>query len=295
MLTKDGRLPHYAVKSQGMFNVKTEDVDTVKNKVQWVGNTYNFLDSDGEVLMDGVCSQSIKERGPDSNAVGKIKHFMNHDADPTRSPGKIIELSEKEMIIKGVTIKCLCGVTEMNMKTQLGRETLEKYANGEYDQHSIGFQYLDIAFLERKHGNSKEGEEFKRLCENLINPEEAEDKGMIIRVDSIKLYENSTVSFGANSMTPSLGIKGRSIEAIKLAFENRLVKFQTLLNKGAGDEGLREDYKYMVDIQCLQLKQIADELFCDAAVKDLMKQKIKESNDFYLDIADMFKKSNAQC
>src|ERR1022692_563788 len=197
-MLKQGEVPHFSVKSNGYIGMKVEDVDTSSRKVKWVGNTYGFLDSEQEVIMMGACKKSILERGPDSSSVAKIKHALDHDL--TRLPGKIIELSEGTVNIKGQNLQCLTGVTQMT-DTTLGNETLVNYLEGVYDNHSIGFKYLQYKFLERKHGNSKEGDEFNRLYDTIINQEDAKDLDLILRVDDIKLYENSTVAFGANSLT----------------------------------------------------------------------------------------------
>ena len=88
---------YYSVKSSQVKAIV--DVSTSGRTVTGFYNAYNFIDSDGDVLIQGSAKKSIKERGPKSNAVAKIKHALNHDL--TQLPGKIVNLEEKT--VNGIT------------------------------------------------------------------------------------------------------------------------------------------------------------------------------------------------
>lgn len=270
MITKGAAAPHFSVKSHGEFQMKVKDVDTTKRTVDWVGNAYNYLDSDTDVLLPGCAAESIKAWGPDSNSVVKIKHAIGHDL--TQLPGKIIHLAEGEQNIKGVNVKCLYGSTKMS-DTTLGNDTLMNYLDEVYDNHSIGFQYQEYKFLERGHGNSENGKAFNEMIDQLINPEDAGKCNMILSVSKIKLYENSTVAFGANKMTPYLGSKNGTAESLALMLHNRMKKLQQTIRKGTQSD----DMLQLIEVQFLQLQQLHDELFSDISVKNylLENQKVK--------------------
>ena len=68
---------HFGVKTvEGITSIKM--VDAEKRTVEFVANTYFFIDSDQDMLVSGCASKSINDRGPRSNAVAKIKHQSDH-------------------------------------------------------------------------------------------------------------------------------------------------------------------------------------------------------------------------
>jgi len=243
------------------------DVDTASQKVAVVLNTYNYLDSDGEVLCDGAATKSILERGVGSSSVAKIKFAKDHDL--TQLPGKFIELGENNLTYGGVAMKCISGVVKM-ADTTLGRDTLKNYLEGVYDNHSIGFQYLQRDFINADaHGNSAEAKAWNQMRDSLINPDalktlrpvmdwmsENEGKTGVYMVKEIKLYEGSVVAFGANSMTPYLGTKSGNKDVYLLSLVDRLSKLESTFKTGTQSDECIET----IGVQILQLKQLMREL-----------------------------------
>jgi hypothetical protein len=232
---------HYAVKGDQNF---IKDVDTGTRTVTGFYNTYNYVDSDGDVLLMNCAKKSIEERGPDSSATAKIKHALFHDL--SRLPGKI-------NVLKETTINGVSGIyfeTKM-AKTTEGNDTLQNYLEEVYDNHSIGFRYLNIDVVE------KESDEWSRVVSLLINQSDAEKLDYLFIVKEIALFEGSTVAFGANKLTPFLGAKSQSKESYQLAINNRIDKIsKTLKNGKQSDEAMD-----VFNLQLLQLKQI----FCELA------------------------------
>jgi phage head maturation protease len=232
---------YYSVKSSQVKAIV--DVSTSGRTVTGFYNAYNFLDSDGDVLIQGSAKKSIKERGPKSNAVAKIKHALNHDL--TQLPGKIITLEEK-------TVNGITGIyfeTQM-ADTTLGNDTLKNYLEGIYDNHSIGFQFVQSEFIEK---GAKGWDKYYQL---LMNKEEADARGYMFVAKEILLYEGSTVAFGANSLTPYLGVKSDNKDALNLAFIDRLSKLEHTLKNGSQSDDMMKTF----EIQVLQLKEMVAEL-----------------------------------
>src|SRR5690606_24479112 len=98
------------------------------------------------------------------------------------------------------------------LNTSDGNDTLIKYQEGVYDNHSIGFRYLDIRYIEQ------DSDQWKVNIDKLINPEDAENRGYMFLVKEIELFEGSTVAFGANRLTPYLGSKSenKSLSLLKI-------------------------------------------------------------------------------
>jgi len=234
---------HYSVKANGQLAAAIKDVDSSTRTVTGFYNTYNFLDSDRDVLMPGAAKKSIRERGPKSSAVAKIKHAMNHDL--TQLPGKITLLEERE--VDGMT-----GIYfETRMAdTTLGNDVLKNYLERIYDNHSIGFHYLQMEKVERDENG------WDKLYGQLINPEEADKINDMWVVKEIALYEGSTVAFGSNQLTPFFGIKSANKEALKIALFDRMDKLNKTLRTGSQSEDMMQTF----ELQILQLKQIIEEL-----------------------------------
>jgi phage head maturation protease len=242
------RAKTYAVKSTDAGSLHIKDVDTTKRIVTGFYNTCNFFDSDQDVLLPGSCDKSISERGPASDAVAKVKHLMFHDW--TLLPGKLMTLTEKTESIDGMPMTGLYFETKM-VNTQLGTDTLINYQEGIYDNHSIGFQYMQGEYID------SEAENWQKVLSTLINPQDAEEAGYAFLWKEIKLYEGSTVAFGANEMTPYLGVKSENKEAMVLKLQSRIATMGACLKNGRqSDEAL-----YDLEMQMKQLSQIVSEIF----------------------------------
>lgn len=269
---------HYNIKSCGIGQASIKDVDLTKRIVTGIYNTYNFVDGGMDVLLDGCCKRSIKDNGPESNAVAKIKHALFHDT--TRLPGKIMVLDEKEIDTPAGKVTGIYFETKMDNSTE-GNDTLIKYQEKIYDNHSIGFQYLKIEKVERdgQHGNSTTWQKYMDL---LINPKKAEDAGYFYAVKEIKLFEGSTVAFGMNELTPSLGIKGKE-DVTRLQVLSRIDKVTQALKVGS----LSDDALQSLENQLLQLKQIFDDTYSLVELKDEREKLIipPPTESFYSSIA----------
>lgn len=259
---KEKKNSYYKVKPCGIVKAAIQDVDTTGRIVTGFYNTYNFMDDDMDVLLSGAAKKSIKERGADSKAVAKIKHALNHDL--TLLPGKIKVLEEKEVNgIEGIYFETAMA------DTTLGNDTLKNYLAGIYDNHSIGFRYIDIEMIERdnQHGNSSK---WDKIIEKMINPEKAEEAGYMFAVKEIMLYEGSTVAFGCNQLTPYLGVKNGNKDALKIALFDRMDKLNKALKTGDQSDDMMGSF----ELQILQIKQMLNEML---DVIDLTPKEKKEA------------------
>ena len=160
----------YAVKAS---NANYKEVDMSKRTVDLIANTYNLFDSDGDVLLPGCCAKSINERGPKSNAPGKIKHFFGHDSWQIIARPELIEETRHEG-------KDVLRANSYFPETEESETHLIKYQEGMYDQHSIGFRYTKVHPVSRESADETEAALYNETLEKLINPEDAEKYGLCI-------------------------------------------------------------------------------------------------------------------
>lgn len=240
-------------KSNVLFNVK--DIDTVGRTVCLVANTLNFFDSQDDILLPGCADKSILENGPLSNAPDKIQHIMFHNM--TRPAGKFKVFDQR--VIDGKTV--LYGESKLS-NTVEGNDALANYSAGIYNQHSIGLQYVSAEWITKEaHGNSKKWENLMAEC---INPADAEAKGQAWVVKELKLFETSTVLFGANKLTETLGMKSENKNAVMFDYLSKIDLLTQILKSGSQSDGMMKSF----ELQILQLKQMASDIFEQFETKD---------------------------
>lgn len=241
----------YAVK--GNHGQSKAEVNAEARTVDVVANTYYYMDSYGDVLVDGCCAKSISDRGPKSSAPGKIKHLSNHNL--TQGIGRIETLEETVMNDMSV-LRASSWMSE----TKAGEETLIKYKEGLIDQHSIGFNYMDLEWLDA------ESDDYDKLLAKLINPDEATKWGGMWVVKEIRLFEFSSLDgFGANRLTPFLGVKSN----------NKTVQYNNLITKlDALHTAMRSGgEKETLALQEKQIKQMIYELYNpEPSLKDTLNE-----------------------
>lgn len=108
-------------------NLELKDFDSKQGLVSFYFASFNTLDSDGDVIVEGAYKKTLDEQGHRS----RIKHFKNHN--PEQVVGVIKEFYTDD---KGVI-----AVSQL-AKTTLGRDTLIEYESGIITEHSQGFQIM---------------------------------------------------------------------------------------------------------------------------------------------------------
>jgi len=151
---------------------------------------------------------------------------------------------EREEVIDG---KSVLYTESFLPETTDGENTLIKYQSGIYNQHSIGFSYTHLEYIE------KGATGWDDFLKDLVNPDEAAAVGYGWEVKEINWFEWSTVGFGANKLTPYLGTKSQN-KAVKL--DNLYKKLDALVNKAKRFDIKNKGY---FDIQYRQLKQLIAE------------------------------------
>lgn len=157
-------------------NTSTEirGVDVDKRIVEGYYSVFDFKDSDGDVMMKGCYEKTIKENGPYGK--NRIMHLYQHD--PLQVLGKPMELIEDG---KGLYFRTMIA------DTNLGTDVLKLYKQGVLTEHSVG-----INFVKREYDNEKD-------C---------------YMVKEAKMWEGSTVTWGANELSTGGMMKGNVKDSV---------------------------------------------------------------------------------
>jgi hypothetical protein len=156
------------------------------------------------------------------------------------------------------------------LSTTLGDDMLIEYQEGVIDNHSIGFRYRGIKFV------TADDEDWSKWISMIINSKDAEAVGYMFLVDEIELYEWSPVSFGANELSPYLGVKSGNKDGYLLKINNRLDLLAKQLASGKQSDNSMMDY----ELETRQLKQIISELFThEPSIKDTLINQRRSKED----------------
>ncbi len=201
----------YSVKS---FDTSIKDLSLGKREVAMYLSKFDVIDSDNDMIVKGAFERSIKERGTESNSNRNIAFLRYHDWQ--HQIGKFLKLEEDNI--------GLFAVAQLGTSTK-GEDALRDYEEGIIKEHSIGFQYMseNVKWIEDEKGNYDD-----------------EEKKGYYRIDEVKLFEGSAVTFGANEYTEVLSI-GKSEEkenALEKLSKEIDVVTKALINGRGTDERL---------------------------------------------------------
>lgn len=165
----------FSVKS----NFEIKGTDEKKGVVEGYASIFGNIDSDKDMIMPGAFSKTITERGPGS-AKPRIKHLWQHNSwDPIGIP---IELKEDD--------KGLYFITQFG-KDQFSQDKLQQHIDGIITELSIGYNTIKSEDIADQDGKVQ----YRKLTE-------------------LKLWEYSSVTWGANSLTEVISAKGQDIDML---------------------------------------------------------------------------------
>ena len=154
-------------------SAEIKSVDMDRRMVEGYYSVFDFKDSDGDVIMKGAYEKTISENGPKGK--NRIMHLYQHD--PLMVLGKPSVLMEDD---KGLYFKTFIA------DTNLGTDVLKLYRDKVLTEHSVG-----INFVQREYSSN--------------------DDSYIVK--EVKMWEGSTVTWGANEMAIG-SIKGSSTDQL---------------------------------------------------------------------------------
>jgi HK97 family phage prohead protease len=218
--SKNRELPIYAVKG---LELSVKDIDAQTRRVKIALSAFGNVDSDRDVIIKGAFSKSIQERGPESTSNRKIAFLRYHDWE--HQIGKFISLEE--------TDQHLLAVCELGKSTK-GNDALLDYQDGIIREHSIGFRYIYD----------------KMELVEMQDPSQS-----YWRIKEVDLWEGSAVTFGANSLTPTLDVSKGNVQDQLKELNLKMESFISALRTGQGtDERL---YQIEMGLKACQQRYIS--------------------------------------
>lgn len=121
-----------------------KDIDTKQGIVTGYFAHFGSIDSDGDRILPGAFSKTIKENGPDGTQL--IKHLLDHDK--TKAIGKLQVLKEDST---GLYYESKAG------RHTLGQDFLMMAEDGILNQHSFGYRVI-------KHSKKSDANELSELA-----------------------------------------------------------------------------------------------------------------------------------
>ena len=197
-----------------------KDVDVQTGIITGYFSVFGNVDSDGDIVLPGAFKKTIRENGPDSSKA-RILHLYMHDPSKILSKPHVLKEDKHGLYFES-------KISE----TSLGKDVLQLYRDKVLTEHSIGYQIVKREVDEK--------EETQKLVE-------------------LKLWEGSTVSWGANmdALVSTVKTEGKDSHSWEILIK-RLDALQSAVNGSYTDETARQ-----LEIYFNQLKQLAISLLTE--------------------------------
>ena len=201
-----------------LYTSGKEDTDVVIKRTI-IGNTYNWLDSHGDVHVGNTFKKSISERSD------KIFHLHDHEYKLTAKVGTPTKIYEKKVDWRDLGVnkdgQTIALMMDSNIEKLKNANIFQEYKDGNIDQHSVGMYYVNVMLA--MNSDDPQHKEYKKTYNKYINlignKQKAEEVGYFYAVLEAKLIEISAVLQGSNELTPTVDVK--NIEPTEVTQNNQ--------------------------------------------------------------------------
>ena len=201
------------------FAPTIKDVDVKKGIVEGYFSTWDIVDAHGDEIVKGAYKKTLQENGPESSKP-RIFHLWMHN---TYQP---LNRFQEEGTLKEDNTGLFFH--SKISKTAIGRDALLLYEDGVIKEHSVGIMPIKT---------ESAGENHDRMLE-------------------VKLWEGSTVIWGANENTPVTSVKDLSPTEQAEKFNQRV----ELLTKALRDGTYTDETFLLLEYQIKQIQSAYDSL-----------------------------------
>mgnify|MGYP000853845285 CR=1 FL=1 len=181
--------------------------------VKVVINTTNFLDSHGDVHVNGIWNKSVKDNISFLHLQEHERDFDKVITDTAKGYVKLMDWTKLGLSYEGKTEAL---IFESVIDKKRNEFMLNQYANGWVKNHSVGMRYVQLELAINT--AAEYDKEYKALWDEfypiIANKETADERGYFWVVKEAKIIEGSAVVMGSNSATPTL--ENKDFEAIDI-------------------------------------------------------------------------------
>jgi len=208
-----------------------KDVDTKSGIITGYYSSFGTLDSYNDIVMKGAFKRSIRNNGPKSGDVSKsdIFHLWNHNAQII---GKPHVLKEDDF---GLYFE-----TKVDTRREFAKDKLLMYEQGLINQHSIGYTTVKSTRVNDGKGNHKHTE-----------------------LNEVKLFEGSSVLWGANPDTPFTGFKAMEDKELLVKLNERFELFVKEIRNGK----YTDETFCLMEIEAMKIQDMINSLNVKDPVK----------------------------
>lgn len=183
------------------------DVIGIGSTIYAIINTTNFYDSCGDVHLDGIWDNSIKDQK------GKLYYVMNHDlklgcviAYPKDVDASVVSLKWSD-IGQDYTGSMQALVYAVKLTESSNKDALSAIITKQDIQNSVRMGYISMILCidDSSDDYKQEKANFDKYLKVVANKQDAEDAGYFWAISEAKIVkEGSACLFGANEATPIL-------------------------------------------------------------------------------------------
>lgn len=214
-------------------NIVTKDENVGENNpdeltVKVVMNTTNFLDSHGDVHIDGIWNKTVKDNPTFLHLQEHNRKFEDIISDDATASLKTISWKSLGYPFAGNTQALIFDSKILKKRNEF---MLNQYKNGWVKNHSVGMRYvkMELALNSETDFDKEEKAIWDKYYPTIANKELADERGYFWAITEAKLIEGSAVVFGSNSATPTIEVKQaeKSLENIEPSSDtqNEVQKF----------------------------------------------------------------------
>lgn len=196
---------------------KVEDVDTTGRRVVFYASAFENTDLDQDIMMPGAYTKSIREKG--KAGTNRIVHLADHTMTTECLLSRDIEFEQDSY-----GLKCISNI----VRTQKGNDILEQYLGKAIDEHSVGFT---------------------------IPKDKSKKENGVRKIYEADLWEVSSVVFGANPLTPTIGVKSFTPYTV-----DHLEELEKSWQKLLKDSNMSDESMILFDLRHKQLLSTIAEL-----------------------------------
>jgi len=179
-----------------------------------IANTYNYLDSHGDVHLNGCFAKSISEN---KNQL----YLSDHEMEIGNIMGQVLKAYEHSDSFKAFGYDSDKMTQALLKDVAIYKADDEKFFNqmlrGQIKQHSVGMQYIQIFLAADDASYEEEYKLYTELLPKIGNFEEVEKYGYFWAVKEAREFETSAVTLGSNDLTGIFDANGDKTQSDKAA------------------------------------------------------------------------------